>query len=94
MVSVCVDRWRFPFSMIHSPVHAIHAHSDSVIFLATSNLLHKYNPTTRRIEQTHSCPTDSHVSSLASADDWLFITGGDKRLRVLNVVTLEPVGEW
>jgi len=80
-------------STVASPIHSLHAYSESALLLASGTSLYKYNPTTLSVEKTFDCPEGSYAAFLASAADWLFITGGDKYLRVLNAHSLELVAE-
>jgi len=67
---------------------------DPVLYLATSNRVHKYNLSSSGIEATFTWPVpDAFAQYLQVSLEWLFITGGEKRLIVLNAYTLEQVGE-
>lgn len=79
---------------IVSPIHSLHAlPQSSSLIIASSNSVHKYNPHTSSIEHTFNYPEGNYAVSLTSSSDWLFMTGGDKYLRVLNAHTLELVAE-
>jgi len=82
-------------SAITSPIHRICPHpSSSILYLASSKSVHKYNLPASSIDQTYTSPNPSGVPQLLEASaEWLFVTGGDKILRVLNAHTLETVAE-
>lgn len=78
-----------------SPIHRIVAHpTDPVLYLATSNRVHKYNLSSSNIDATFTFSVpEAFAQYLEVSLQWLFITGGEKRLIVLNAQTLEQVGE-
>ena len=81
-------------SSIVSPVHALHVHeASSSLILASASSLYKYNPGILAIESSFTSPESSYAAFIASSEDWIFISGGDKFLRVLNARTLELVAE-
>jgi len=78
-----------------SPIHRMVPHpKDPVLYLTTSNRVHAYNLSSSRIVATFTCPVpEAFAQYLQVSLEWLFITGGEKRLIVLNANTLEQVGE-
>jgi hypothetical protein len=78
-----------------SPIHRTAPHpTDAVLYLATSNRVLKYRLSSSSVEATFTSPVpEAFAQYLAVASDWLFITGGEKRLVILNAQTLEQVGE-
>jgi hypothetical protein len=78
---------------ITSPIHRLLAHPTlPVIYLATASSLHKYNLQTSSVDATFTSPS-GHARYLDLSAEWLFITGGDKLLHVLNAHTLEHVAQ-
>jgi hypothetical protein len=77
------------------PVHRISLNPKfPILYLATSNCVHKYNLQSSSVEATFTSPnSESYAQFLETTSEWLFITGGDKLLRVLNAHTLESVAE-
>jgi hypothetical protein len=82
-------------SFTSSPIHRILSHPTSpFIYLATSNSVHKYNLQSSSIDATFTSPNpESFAQFIEVTSEWLFITGGEKVLRVLNSHTLESVAE-
>lgn len=82
-------------SVVSSPIHRICPHPNSPIFyLAVSNSVHKYNTRSSTIDATYTPSTvEAYPQFLEIGGDWLFISGGDKYLRVLNAHSLESVAE-
>jgi hypothetical protein len=83
-----------------SPIHRIVPHpKDAVLYLASSNLVHKYSVSLPAkahpsIECTYKSPVpEAFAQYLEVSVDWVFITGGEKRIVVLNAQTLEHAGE-
>jgi hypothetical protein len=82
-----------------SPIHRIVPHpKDDVLYLASSNRVHKYSvsltPNASTLECTYTSPIpEAFAQYLEVSVDWVFITGGEKRIIVLNTQTLEHVGE-
>ena len=77
------------------PIHRISLNPVSqILYLATSNCVHKYNLKSSSVEATFTSPNpESYAQFLERTSEWLFITGGEKLLRVLNAHTLESVAE-
>jgi len=82
-------------STITSPIHRVCPNPSSpILYLASSKFVHKYNIQSSCIDKTYESPNPSSVPQLLEASaEWLFVTGGDKVLRVLNAHTLETVAE-
>ena len=77
------------------PIHRISLNPTApFLYLATSNCVHKYNLKSSSVEATFTSPNaESYAQFLETTSEWLFITGGEKLLRVLNAYTLESVAE-
>lgn len=84
---------RMPFSP--SPIHRILPHPTSpFLYLATSASVYKYNLQSSSIDATFTSPNlESYAQFLEITSEWLFITGGEKILRVINAHTMESVAE-
>jgi hypothetical protein len=85
-------------SLAASPIHRIVPHPrDPVLYLASSNRVHKCSvslPTETSLECTYTSPVpEAFAQYLEVSVDWVFITGGEKRIIVLNAQTLEHAGE-
>ena len=87
-------------SLPASPIHRIVSHPrEPVLYLASSNRIHKYSvawptPAEPPVECTYTSPVpEAFAQYLEVSVDWLFITGGEKRVIVLNAQTLEHAGE-
>jgi hypothetical protein len=75
-----------------SPVHRLLRHPTSQhIYLASSSSIHKYNLDTCSIDGTYTSPGASIPQYICVTDEWIFFTGGEKALHVLNAHTLESV---
>lgn len=86
-------------SLAASPIHRIVPHPrEPVLYLASSNRLHKYSVSLPAKESPVECTYTSPVPEafaqyLQVSVDWVFITGGEKRIVVLDAQTLEHAGE-
>lgn len=81
-----------PSMSIVSPIHRLLPHPASQhIYLASSSSIHKYVLATRSIDNTYTSNTSSFPQHICVSADWIFFTGGEKVLHVLNAHTLESV---
>jgi hypothetical protein len=81
-------------SFISSPIHRISAHSTSpILYLVSSDSVYKYNLQSSSVDATFASSNPSYPQFFESSPEWLFISGGDKYLRVLNANTLECAAE-
>src|SRR5579859_5802346 len=75
-----------------SPIHRLLAHPTSRhIYLASSCCIHKYNLNTSSIDSTYTSSGSSCPQFICASDEWIFFTGGDKLLHILDAHTLESV---
>jgi hypothetical protein len=76
-----------------TPIHRVTSHpSNPTLYLATSTSLHAYSLLTSSIATSFHCET-GYAHLLVASKEWVFISGGEKILRVLNAHTLECVAE-
>ena len=90
---VLISRHTTPSMSLTSPIHVLLADpsSSQYTYLVSSASIHKYNLSISAIENTYQCSEGSFPQFICVTEEWIFFSGGNKKVYILNAQTLENV---